>query len=400
MLIGLDAIPLTEPMTGVGHYTFELARALARVSPQDEFELVYPTSFPPLPVELRGGAPAEEPLPGNLRTARVSVGPVGRHWWSVGLPRYAGRAGYGLFHGTNYDVPLWGRCPSVVTIHDLSLFLHPETHERRRVRRARRRLPLMARRAAAVITPTESIRREVCEHLRIDEGRVFAVPEAPRAVFSPAPEAEARGVCERLGVGDDFLLAVGTIEPRKNLSALVSAFAAVSGESSRRGLRLALAGKKGWLTEELFAEVEGSGVRDRIVLTGYLPDRELRALYSACRLFIYPSLYEGFGLPPLEAMACGAPVVASSIPSLRETLGSAARLCDPRSPRDLAHAMAELLDDDTMRARLSREGRRRAAEFSWERTARMTLEVYGRAFRAAGKDGPKAAPEREGGEAE
>jgi hypothetical protein len=156
MLIGLDAIPLTEPLAGVGHYTFELARALSEASARDEFELVYPSSYETVELDARG-------LPRNLRAARVRVGALGRHWWAVGLPRYLRRRRVRLFHGTNYEAPLWGGAARVVTVHDLSLLLHPETHEGRRVRRARRRLPLMARAADAVITPTESVRREVCE---------------------------------------------------------------------------------------------------------------------------------------------------------------------------------------------------------------------------------------------
>src|SRR5215212_2511931 len=168
MLIGLDAIPLTEPRAGVGHYTYELARALALAAPGDEFELVYPSSYPAVDLEGRG-------LPLNLEEARVRVGALGRRWWSAGLPRYAARRGYRLFHGTNYEVPLWGGAVRVLTVHDLSRVSHPETHERRRVWRARRRLPLMALAADAVVTPTEAVRREVCSRLRVPPSKVFAV---------------------------------------------------------------------------------------------------------------------------------------------------------------------------------------------------------------------------------
>src|ERR687896_677972 len=131
MLIGLDGIPLTEPKTGVVHYTFELARALARVAPQNEFELAYPSTYSPIDL-----TPNEGSLPTNLQAARVNVGPLGRHWWSIGLPCYVRKRGIELFHGTNYDIPLRRRCATVLTIHDLSLMTHPETHEKPRVRRA------------------------------------------------------------------------------------------------------------------------------------------------------------------------------------------------------------------------------------------------------------------------
>jgi glycosyltransferase involved in cell wall biosynthesis len=385
MLIGLDAIPLTEPRTGVGHYTFELARALASVSPGDEFELAYPSTYATIGSSHEGEPDAPEPLaqafPGNLRFERVKVGPAGRHWWAVGLPRYAARRGFGLFHGTNYEVPLWRPCARVVTIHDLSLLLLPETHERRRVRRARRRLPLMARAADACITPTESVRREVCEYLNIALGKVFVVPEAARTVFRPEAFEATEEVRRRLGVGDDFLLAVGTVEPRKNLLALVQAFEEVARLCPSRTLQLVIAGHKGWLNEPLFARLERSPFKDRLVLTGYVTDETLRALYASCRAFVYPSLYEGFGLPTLEAMACGAPVVASRIPSLSEVTGGAALLFNPEDSDELARRLVELLEDEGARRTLTAAGLRRASEFSWERAARETLQVYGEAFR-------------------
>jgi glycosyltransferase involved in cell wall biosynthesis len=373
MLIALDAIPLTEPLAGVGHYTFELARALALAAPRDEFELAYPSSFPPVEIG--------ESLPANLKAERVRVGALGRHWWSVGAPLYARGRGLSVFHGTNYDVPLWGGAGRVLTVHDLSLMLHPETHEARRVRRARRRLPLMARAADAVITPTESVRREVCEHLRVPASKVFAVPEASRAGFYPVEFGSTEGVRRRVGAGGEFVLAVGTIEPRKNLGALVAAFEEVLRARPQSRLRLVLAGGRGWLSGPLFDAVERSPARERIVLTGYLGDEDLRALYSSCRAFVYPSRYEGFGLPPLEAMSCGAPVVAGSASAVAEVTGGAALLVNPKDTSELARALATLLEDEGARRRLSEAGLRRASEFSWERTARMTLEVYAEARR-------------------
>jgi len=379
MLIGLDAIPLTEPRAGVGHYTFELARALARASVGDEFELVYPSSYPPIDL-LKG-----ERLPPNLRAERVRVGALGRRWFAAGLPRYAGRRGFKLFHGTNYEVPLWGGAASVLTVHDLSLLIHPETHERRRVRRARRRLPLMARAADAVVVPTEAVRREVCEHLKVPPARVFAVHEAARECFRPAAVSETEGVRRALGVGDEFLLAVGTVEPRKNLPTLLAAFEEVLRARPAAGLQLVVAGGRGWLSGPLFEAFGRSHARRSIVLAGYLTDEQLRALYSSCRAFVYPSLYEGFGLPPLEAMSCGAAVVAGRTAAVEEVTAGAARLFDPLDADALTRALLELLDDDAARRALAQSGLARAANFSWERTARATLAVYAEALKRNGR---------------
>lgn len=376
MLFGLDAIPLTEPRAGVGHYTFELARALAAAVPSDEFELAYPSVFPPINFDE-----FSEPLPPNLKPSRVGVGALGRHWWSVGLPRHVRRRRIKLFHGTNYDVPLWGGAATVLTIHDLSLLVHPETHERRRVLRARRRLPLMARAADAIVTPTESVRLEVCERLGVAPSRVFAVPEAARACFTPLKFDETESVRLRVGAGSEFLLAVGTIEPRKNLPVLVEAFEEVLRVRASSRLRLVVVGGRGWMSAPVFEAFEKSAARASLVLAGYLGDEDLRALYSSCRAFVYPSVYEGFGLPPLEAMSCGAPVVAGRTPAVSEVTAGAARLFNPRDPSELARALVELLDDERARRELSDAGLRRAAQFSWERTARMTLEVYAQALK-------------------
>jgi len=375
MLIGLDAISLTLPRAGVGHYTFELAKALALAAPADEFELAYPSSFPP--INLAEG----ERLPPNLREARVRVGTLGRRWWSAGLPRYAGQRGLRLFHGTNYDVPLWGGMAKVLTVHDLSQFVHPETHERRGVLRARRRLPLMARAADAVLVPTEAMRREVGEYLKAAAGKVYVVHEAARSCFKPLETGEAGAALRGLGVDGEFLLAVGTIEPRKNLAVLVRAFEEVLSVRPSSQLRLVLAGGRGWLSEPLFELIERSPARGRVVLTGYVSDEQLRALYSACSAFVYPSLYEGFGLPPLEAMSCGAAIVAGRTPAVEEVTAGAARLFDPRDATALARTLLELLDHDDARRALSEAGLARAAHFSWERTARTTLDVYAEALK-------------------
>ncbi len=237
----------------------------------------------------------------------------------------------------------------------------------------------MARAANVVIVPTESVRGEVCEHLGLSAEKVFAVPEAARACFTPMELEATEDVRRRLGIGADFLLTVGTIEPRKNLQTLVNAFEEVAGGQSQPTLQLVIAGNRGWLSEPFFEALEKSPLRKRIILTEYLNDEELRALYSSCRAFVYPSIYEGFGLPPLEAMACGAPVIASRTPALTETTGGAALLFDPRSVGELTHKILELLDDqdgENARRALSTAGERCVSEFSWERTARLTWNVY------------------------
>jgi glycosyltransferase involved in cell wall biosynthesis len=339
MKVALDGMPLASPLTGVGHYTSELARRLALVAPNDQFELI-------------------SPKPGLLN----------RRWWSVGLPLYLSRSSFDLFHGTNYEVPLWSRRPSVVTIHDLSLLLHPEAHEPHLVRRARFRLPLMTKRASMIITPTESVKNEVCETLGVAADKVVVTPEAPRSVFKRREDVTVR---------EDFILFVGTIEPRKNLLRLVDAFEQVL-KTTALTCQLVIAGGQGWLMDDFSSVIRQKKLEDRVCLRGYLHDEDLRALYSSCSVFVYPSLYEGFGLPPLEAMACGAPVITSNIPSITETVGTAARLINPRDTNELSRAIAEMLTDDGMRKHYSEAGAAHVKKFTWEQTAIKTLDVYRR----------------------
>ena len=372
MRIGLDGIPLSEVKTGIGHYTLELARALALVSTSDEFELVSP--FPYLP-EL-----SSQTWPENLRMERVGINSIVNRWWAMRLPAHVRRAGYALFHGTNYDIPLWNRCPTVVTIHDLSVLLHPHLHERQVVRRARRRLPVMARAATMIITATSEGKREVCAHLNVKPEKVAVTPYAPRRNFRPCATEESTKVRRRLGIEDEFLLFVGTIEPRKNLLTLVRAYEEVLRETALRP-QLVIAGREGWLMDDLFAYINRAGLQDRLRFTGYLAEEDLAALYSSCRVFIYPSLYEGFGLPPLEAMACGAPVITSRIQSIMEVTASAALLVEPTDAAALAQAIIKLLEDEGQREQLKAAGRARALEFTWEKTAEQTLELYRRVLK-------------------
>jgi len=366
-------MPLAQPRTGVGTYTFELARALAAEAPADEFELISPLPYD----ETVRDAASVDPTPANLQLTYSRPNLLQRRWWTLGLPSYIRSHPLDLFHGTNYEAPLRAQCPTVVTIHDLSLLLHSSTHEARAVRRARLLLPLMARKASLIITPSELVRNEVCEHLKIPRDKVFATPLAPRRMFTPMPLPETVETRRRLGIEDEFLLFVGTIEPRKNLSTVIAALEEVWQTTALRP-QLVVAGKIGWKVDKVLAQARQSAIRDHVRLVGFVTEEEdLRALYSSCRAFVYPSVYEGFGLPPLEAMACGAPVIASRVPSIKE---SVARIVSATDYTDLARTIVELLTTPGARKELSERGVAYARNFTWQRTAALTREVYARAL--------------------
>jgi glycosyltransferase involved in cell wall biosynthesis len=234
----------------------------------------------------------------------------------------------------------------------------------------------MARQAKAIITPSEQIKSEVCQHLKIRPEKVFATPLAPRSIFEPASQAETVETRRRLGINDEFLLFVGTIEPRKNVATLISAFEEILRTTDLRP-QLVVAGQIGWKSDELLSRLERSPAREHIKRIGFISDEDLRALYSSCSAFVYPSLYEGFGLPPLEAMACGAPVVASRVPSINE---SVARVTSATDHKDLTRIVVELLSDQQLRRSLSERGIKHARLFSWARTAALTREAYAQAL--------------------
>ena len=366
MRIAIDGLPLGFKMTGVGHYTYEVALGLAKAQLTDQFELV---SHTPFIAGVNGQGPK------NLSFKQESINAFTRNWWTIGLPLYIRRNSIQLFHGTNYDVPLLSGCPTVLTIHDLSLFLHPETHEQNKVRRARRRLPIMTRVADRIIVPTESVRREVCEQLPAAPDKVTVIPEAARECFRPQSSFSAKPALDRLGIKEGFILYVGAIEPRKNIVTLVKAFEEVYKKSELRP-QLVIAGPTAWLAGDLLNYLGTSSVKDKILLTGYLGDDDLRALYSTCTLMCYPAIYEGAGLPPLEAMACGAPVITTNTNAISEVVGDAALLFSPTDYGTLAHHIVELFMNDRTRETLIQKGLKRTAKFSWQRTATLTYQTY------------------------
>jgi glycosyltransferase involved in cell wall biosynthesis len=374
MIIGIDGAPLSQIKTGVGHYTFEIARGVATTQPQEKFRVVSHLQFT---------ADGFEDTPPNLEFVRAPVNAFTKHWWTIGLPRYIRQNSIELFHGTNYDIPVWGGCATVLSIHDLSALLYPETHVARRVWRTRRRLPLMARKATRIIVPTESVKSEVCEHLRIDPEKVETIRYAPRRCFQPLTKSAAQEKLKRLNVEDPFILYVGAIEPRKNLLTLVRAFEEIYKNTDLRP-QLVIAGPTGWLSDDLFRYVQRSPVQSRMLVTGYLCDEDLRALYSSCTVMCYPALYEGAGLPPLEAMACGAPVITSDAQAIAEMVGDAACLVPAKNYQELARQIVVVATDPKLRSSLIQRGLIRAGAFSWERTAEATYVLYQKALATHG----------------
>jgi glycosyltransferase involved in cell wall biosynthesis len=360
--IALDGTPLTISTGGIARYTLELAQALAAEFPEDRYWLLSDQALLP---------PA--PVPANLNVGDPPKTFLGRRWWLFGLRQEMSRRGVDLFHGTDFSVPYWPSCPSVMTLHDLSPWGRSGSSEelgQADAARVRRRTPLLLRLGLArmVITPSEAVRRDAIQHFHLRPERVVAVPLAASSAFRPVQACTGPIRVPHAGSAfpKPYFLFVGTLEPRKNVGRLLEAWREVR---KTHDVDLVLAGR---LRPGFPAPQPEPGLR----LLGAVPDADLPGLYSGALACVYPSLYEGFGLPVLEAMQCGAVVVTSRDPAIMEVSAGAAVHVDATDTRALAQALAAISAAPENFAGLRERALARAREFSWQRTARLTREVY------------------------
>ena len=282
-----------------------------------------------------------------------------------------------------YTAPPRTPCALVATIHDLSFEHLPETFKRRSRAQLRLTVRRTAKKAAQILTLSEFSRRDIIETYALDPERVFVTPPAAPSHFAPVTDVtELRRIRMTYGIQRDYILALGSLQPRKNLVRLIKAYESLRGVVSSEQLpQLVLAGRRGWLEAETIRAVELSEARGDILFTGYVPDADLPAVYSGALCFAYPSYFEGFGLPILEAMQCGTPVIAGNRTSLPGVAGDAALLVDPFDQAAIGNGLVRLIKNADYRTELRVKGVDRAAAFSWKNTARLTLQAYERAAR-------------------
>lgn len=363
MRIAIDARLVSYAPGGISQYTIRLVHALAALHTDDEITLLE---------SRKAGSDASWPV--SVKRSGLVTPPHNRHE-QLTLPIELLRHPSDLLHSPDFIPPFRRRCRSVITIHDLAFlrFPHLLTPESARyygqVARA-------IRSADQVIAVSDSTRRDLLELLSADPEKVTVVHSGVSPECQRLDPAEVESQRRRLGLPESFILFVGTLEPRKNLPTLLKAFARL-----RRAhpVPLVVVGGKGWLYEELFRVRDDLGLGEEVRFAGPVPARELVYYYSCATCLVLPSLYEGFGHPVLEAMACGTPVVASNASSLPEVVGDAGLLVDPEDVEGLAATLGRLLADGNLRQRLIHLGLERAQSFSWEKTARETLAVYHRA---------------------
>jgi len=367
-MIYLDVSAAVHRRAGLGRYADSLTRALVSAHP-DRYALFYNRE--------RG----IEPLSGveHLTTRTVALGY--KPWRMLVWLGQLSRVGFDgllsdaeLFHATEHLLLPLRSTPTVLTVHDL-IFRHLSEHHKPLNRwYLNLTMPLYCRRASHIIAISRCTERDLIAAYGLPPEKITVIYEAADPRFGPRPPEVVAATRARYGLPDRYLLFVGAIEPRKNLARLLAAFEAIHAEGLSDAL--VIVGKRGWLYDDFFARLERSSVRDAVILPGYVPDEDLPTIYAGAQALVFPSLYEGFGLPVLEAMACGTPVVASNASSLPEVGGAAALYFSPTDVEAMAEALRRLLRDVDLRGSMRMAGLNRAAEFSWRGTASRTRTVY------------------------
>lgn len=369
MRICVDISPAVHHRAGFGRYVQELTTALLSVDQDNEYVAFYNR-----PAE----APVDPPLhrllhlTSNLsdKTWRMSV--LLAHLTRISQERLF--ASIDIFHATDNVLPRLSRVKSVFALQDLTHRLYPDTHKPLNRWFLTFMMPRFLRAADAVIAISECTKRDAVRLYGLDEAKIRVIHAGVNPRFCKASAEMVSGILDKYSLPRSFILFVGTIEPRKNLTLLLEGYHALKNQGT--SCRLVIVGKKGWLYEGFFRRLRELGLEDEVIFPGFVPDEDLPALYSAADLFVFPSLYEGFGLPVLEAMACGAPVITSNTSSLPEVAGEAGILIDPNDVGGLVKAMRHVLDDEALRAEMRAQGLKQAGNFTWEETARRTAQVY------------------------
>lgn len=367
MRIGVDARLMHHQKAGISKYTWHLLQAFASIDLDDEFITFQHRKH-------------REPIIANGRFRRATlISPVHTRLEQVMLPLELLRFALDVLHCPDFIPPLHYHSPTVITVHDLAFLYYPHFLTSNHAAYYSQ-IDRAVRAAEAVIVPSESTKKDLIAMIGVPNTKIDVIYEAAASMFTPLPEEDARRFAlEQFGLSSPFVLFVGTIEPRKNIVGLLHAFHHLRTAYNDTQTTLVIAGSMGWLSGETIETVERLDLGSSVRFLGRVDDEALHQLYVAARCHVHPAYYEGFGLPPLEAMACGTPTIVSNVSSLPEVVQDAALLVDPANPEEIAVAMHRLLDDDALHAEMREKGLARARCFSWERAAASTLEVYRKA---------------------
>ena len=377
MKVILSIDPVRFPLTGIGRYTFELARHLKEIEVIEQLRFLSGYRFASLPEQMRSVQLTA--LPARPFRRRLLKSPLTIELYSRVSPllKQVALRGYAdhVYHGPNFYLPPF-KGPSVCTFHDLSIFTWAHCHPPERVKYMRKEIVKTLKRADMLITDTETTRQEVATYFGWPLDKIRAVPLGCSEEFRPRSVDELTPLLTKHALtSQGYSLYVGTIEPRKNLEVLLDAYALLP-QAVKQQWPLVLIGYKGWRSEELHARIEKAVKEGWAHYLGFVEADDLPLIYAGARIFVFPSLYEGFGLPVLEAMASGVPVVCSNASTLPEVTGDAAAMCEPQDVDGLSELISRALQDENWRNQAISKGLLQAASFSWQRCAEETTQVY------------------------
>ena len=368
--ICIEASPATQNQAGLGRYTLNLIKNLLLCNSDYNYSVSYNDSNNAI-------------IPPELDSIKHYASGLSNHWWRLlNVLTYTNKnlisthyQGIDIFHSTGHLLPKLDNVRTVFTLHDLIPLLYPSYHKTLNRMFLRVMMPIFLRKADAIIAVSNNTKKDAIKHTNIDQSKIVVIPEAVSPSFhNITDELHLDYVRNKYKLPKRFILCVSTIEPRKNHTTLLSAFERL--QSDHPDLVLALAGRLGWLYEPILKQIESSSSRHNVRLLGQVSDRDLPALLSAATIFAFPSVYEGFGLPPLEAMACATPVVCSNTSSLPEVVGKAALMCDPFTIEAWHTQLNKLLLDKSLQDKHSKIGLSHSKKFSWNSVAIATSQLY------------------------
>ena len=371
MRIGVDLSAIQSTKSGVDWYSHRVIQEMMNLL--DPGEQLYLFS------NRETGFESEAAARANVTVVRSGFS-YQEPWRQFVLPGLLRQYKIDVCFFTNFVLSVAATCPMVLTIHDLSFRLFPRTHSLRNVIWARSLVPISTRRSSHIIAVSNNTKLDLVRVMNLPSHKISVVHEGSPEEFNPEPGPEDEEAMAHYGIIKPFILFVGTLEPRKNLNVLIRSFDQVA--KSRHDVHLVLVGRRGWMAQSIFDELERRDLLGRVHITGYVREQYLPAFYRQAAAFVYPSLYEGFGLPPLEAMSSGTPVIVSRSSSLPEVVGDAGLYVNPLDADDLAKAMERIISDSELAADLRRKGFEQAGKFSWKKAAEQTLQILRDAARA------------------
>ncbi len=392
MKVAIDCSLAVGERGGVGQYSYNLVHALSRMDKSNSYiayVLVPAVNYILRPGSLNAGLPDS----GDFKTVYKKI-PVPyqlfRYFWLPGMPAslkeyMLGGLDADIIHSTTFCVPRFRdkRKKVVVTIYDVSVLTHPECHTKANISHCLKGIEDAVKYAHAIIAISNHTKEDLINYFKAPPELITVTHLAAGKDYHEVKDPEALASIKRkYGLPEDYILFVGSLEPRKNVKALIRAYSRLP-EDLRKDFSLVIAGGKGWKNSDIPPLVKGLKIEDNIRFAGYIDSNDISGVYSGASLFAYPSLYEGFGLPILEAMSCGTPVITSDTSSMPEVAGDAARLIAPTNEDELADALKEVLEDKGLREEMRKKGLKQAAQFSWERCAKETLAVYRKVFENA-----------------